>query len=378
MKFRKISIVLMLFAMFASFTATASSSWYAVNELVNAIPSRWQQTYQAYGRTIDIDVTYEIPSENHTPVLRVKHWVPISQDERAKWITYFSKPNDSDQGLYGFNVIEHQGIIVFAYNVFDTTDLFGKTKQIIGSDPRADWKHTYAEDNPQSMWDAFLFSQDKLSEICGEDIPLYPLHGGTLNRLRDKSTGKALREHGNYELILAQTFQGFPLIETIFNTYTDPNPPANGEPYHYKDAYCIIYDKNSYNISARLYQTVETIAEDIPLKPFDAGKQQIEDLIKRGLIRDIYNIRLAYALFHDPDDLNNSFYLIPSWIVSCDFYRSSEAEPVVSEWAEMYWNHFEYHNLILNAQTGQLYDPFSTAIDRFLAPDIIKWEDAGK
>lgn len=361
-----------------------ASDLYSIKTLRDASNTHWKQSYQAYGRTIDIDIEYEIPQVNDAPVLKVEKWIPVDPEEYNKWALYFSSPYNQSQDFYGFQTSQtderiDEGKMSFWFNVFDSSALFGKTKQAFSSDPRnADWRHSYAEDHPLSMREIFEFTQDKLNEVCAKDIPLYPLHGGMLGRLRDMSTGKALRDHGEYEMILAQTFHGIPLVGTIFETYMVRDAPAVGHLYYHTNVRSMVYDENSYEIQAALSQEIDMIYKDMPMSPFDLGKKQIEDLIERGLIRDIYHIRLAYVLFHNPDDLGNSFYLIPSWVVSCQFVKQADAEPYTGGWPEMYWNVDTYRNLIINAQTGKLYDPFSKDEDRFLAPGIIPRPDQGQ
>ena len=115
----------------------------------------------------------------------------------------------------------------------------------------------------------------------------------------------------------------------------------------------------------------EIVRNDVPVRPFEYSKGEIEDLIYKGLVRDVYNVRLGYVMFHNEDDLKKSFYLVPSWVVDCEFYKTADGEKYEGGWPEMFWHCSEFHQLIINAQTGKLYDPFSTQEDRNLVPQTV-------
>lgn len=343
---------------------------------LKANSSHWQQTYQAYGRTINIDAEIEIPDVESAPVLRAARWFPVTGDEAAKWEQYFAKPDKNPHTYYEFKLIPEQGTTYFEYNMneeYSSEKWRGKIQYGLRGDPHADWAASYAEDHPLNMREAFEFVQKKLNLISGREVPLYPLHGAGWDTPRLKRTGKRLFDHGKYELHLTQEIRGMPVMANVDNLYYPGNGPALGDVMPVFGIDTIIYDEESYRVFANLIQETGVIHNDIPLLPFEAVKPVVEDLIKRGLIRDIYTISLCYIPFHDADDLWNSFILVPVWGITCEFMRTADQDPYSGAWSEAYWHSDTCRQIAINAQTGQLFDPFSTDEHRLLSPDIIPW-----
>lgn len=373
-KIKRLAFVGAVVVSFCLTSANAQARWYSIAELKTAADTYWKQTYSAYGRTIEIDVELEIPHADKAPVLQIKRLPPVDEPEYSMWKQYFSKPNENSQGAYAFVTVMDQGTTGFAFNIFDSSKYIETATRTNSSDPRADWQTTHAENNPLSMWDGFEFAQKKLREVCGDGISLYPLHGGIKGRIVDRATGTPLRDKGEYTFQLCQELRGIPIITPISDTYVNfADDSAIGNRYIIFNTLANLYDEKSYEITATLCEEVGVVHDDIPLQPFEQGKKEIETLINRGNIRDIYSIRLAYVIFHNQNDLNNSYFLVPSWVVSCEWYKEADMEKYEGGMNEMYWDGSEYHNIILNAQTGTLYDPFSVEADRYLSPAITGW-----
>lgn len=365
-----LSSILMVCVLLSSIAfAYAESNNFSIK---NISSSRWQQTYSAYGRTINVDAEVTAPQLDYAPIIKVERWLPVKEENYEKWNNYFKAPNENTKNGYHFNVVEDQGTTAFSYNEFNVNPFIGKATRKIISNPKADWKTTFAENNPMSMWEGFEFVEEKLNEVCESEIDLFPLFGGRKSILRESKSGKPLREMGDYNYCLSQRFYGIPLLVGISDTYVDLNVQAIGGIHTiFPDISAEIYGKNSYYICATLVTPTEIVRNDVPVRPFEYSKGEIEDLIYKGLVRDVYNVRLGYVMFHNEDDLKKSFYLVPSWVVDCEFYKTADGEKYEGGWPEMFWHCSEFHQLIINAQTGKLYDPFSTQEDRNLVPQTV-------
>lgn len=356
--------------------AGSAENLQSITALRQAGEARRQQMYQAHGRTIRIDAAIEIPHVEKVPVLRAARWFPITGEDIPRWEQYFKKPDEKPNNYYGLNILKEQGTTAFTYNITDAYNSekwFGKVKYGLRDDPHAHWATSYAEDNPLSMQEAFAFIQGKLSFVLGSDVSLYPLHGAGTDTPRLKKTGERLYDHGQYGFRLMQLIRGIPVMAGVDNLYFASNGPALGDfmPFFHVDA--TVYSENSYSVHANLIEETAIIHEDIPLLPFEAVKPAVEDLIKRGHIRDIYKISLCYIPFHNENDLGNSYILAPAWGINCAFMRTAEQVPYAGGWAEPYWHSDTCRLIAINAQTGKLFDPFETDERRMLAPVIIPW-----
>ncbi|MDO4838609.1 MAG: hypothetical protein Q4B32_09490 [Clostridia bacterium] len=59
--------------------AHGETQYYSISDLPSVPSARWKETYQAYGRTIDVDVEIEIPDVDTAPVLLVRNVMPINE-----------------------------------------------------------------------------------------------------------------------------------------------------------------------------------------------------------------------------------------------------------------------------------------------------------
>jgi hypothetical protein len=210
--------------------------------------------------------------------------------------------------------------------------------------------------------------------------------------VRWKRNKKILDDRGYYHLNMRQCFHGIPLMASICETYTDPFDQLWGEILDEKDApymYILVrrdvdhglvrgsvYSEDSWNIVAHLYAETELLCQDMPLVSFDAVKSQVEDLINKGYVRWINSVTLGYAQFKTGN--MDDFALVPSWVVWCEYIPAgplAEKEYGVND-SELTFdgNNGFYRPLIINAQTGKLYNPESTEPGRIICPDLNAWQ----
>lgn len=137
-----------------------------------------------------------------------------------------------------------------------------------------------------------------------------------------------------------------------------------------------VESEDGYGLVAHLLAEEELIHEDIPLLNFDAVKPQIEKLIEDGRIRKVHNVRLGYVVYLENDHNTEHYQLLPSWVVECEYYPSSNSETLYFDDQPDYSIHQQFRKLVINAQTGQLIDPTDRGPDRSNVPEIIAWDQA--
>lgn len=131
---------------------------------------------------------------------------------------------------------------------------------------------------------------------------------------------------------------------------------------------------------------VETLAEDVPLCSFDTIQKSLEQEIKKGRVRKIYEISLGYVLYCEPGayhewgqkaDYSSIFYDVkPMWRVNC--LKASGAQKELEESDEDdERNSVAYTQMLVDAQTGEIIDQ-SDAADRSMFPGFLTWEDVNK
>ena len=131
---------------------------------------------------------------------------------------------------------------------------------------------------------------------------------------------------------------------------------------------------------------VETLAEDVPLCSFDTIQKSLEQEIKKGRVRKIYEISLGYVLYCEPGayhewgqkaDYSSIFYDVkPMWRVNC--LKASGAQKELEESDEDdERNSVAYTQMLVDAQTGEIIGQ-SDAADRSMFPGFLTWDDVDK
>lgn len=131
---------------------------------------------------------------------------------------------------------------------------------------------------------------------------------------------------------------------------------------------------------------VETLAEDVPLCSFDTIQKSLEQEIKKGRVRKIYEISLGYVLYCEPGayhewgqkaDYSSIFYDVkPMWRVNC--LQASSAQAALEEFYENdERNSLAYTQMLVDAQTGEIIGQ-SDAKDRSMFPGFLSWNDVNK
>ena len=131
---------------------------------------------------------------------------------------------------------------------------------------------------------------------------------------------------------------------------------------------------------------IETMAEDVPLCSFDMIQKSLEQEIKKGRVRKIYEISLGYVLYCVPGayhewgqnaDYSSIFYDVkPMWRVNC--LQASSAQAALEEFYENdERNSLAYTQMLVDAQTGEIIGQ-SDAADRSMFPGFLTWDDVNR
>ena len=389
-------LVLILGILCAS-AAMADTRTFSIKKLPDVTSPLWKQTYEAYGRTIDVDVEIIIPEVETAPALKVQ-WAPALEDPlRSELAAEYEKADKEDNKHY-YRFKSKKGHTLYLEHKWPLHGGTQKDKEdfsrVTSDDSdliRFDPDKAYAENNPMTVREAAAVVSTHLQEIF-PDVDIQLDTAWITGAVRWKRNKKILDDRGYYHLNMRQCFHGIPLMASISAAYTDPFDQLWGEILDEKDVpymYILVrrdvdhglvrgsvYSEDSWNIVAHLYAETEQLCQDMPLVSFDAVKSQVEDLINKGYVRWINSVTLGYAQFKTGN--MDDFALVPSWVVWCEYIPDgplAEKEYGVND-SELTFdgNNGFYRPLIINAQTGKLYDPESTEPGRIICPDLSAWQ----
>jgi hypothetical protein len=221
-----------------------------------------------------------------------------------------------------------------------------------------------AENNPISFQEA--------QAIFDELIKQYEIQTGTLDLelhstmaksrcYERKSRGKGMSdfnldkpttEVGVYLIDYAQRFHGIPYIVTaafdIAYQVKERMDIPDGQIFGW------IASKDDYLFRFDPCVEVGILMDAIPLVAFAEVKKEFEKLIKAGLIREVFDIRLAYYFYIDSENPGETFVLQPVWLLRGSIVeKASFPDPEPLEFAEEYSRKYGGQHAIVEAFSGE-------------------------
>lgn len=369
-------------------TAAASAQEYqTVSQLRESVPARWTTTIETKWRDVAIDAEIVTPDVEAIPVVKVGydlHPSPLTPEESG-WV----EVNDS---------YETGSLILYM------TDDTGKPPRKINGrkvnrDPvsKENW---YGDFDPNQTY--IPLSDIRFSEI--QDLIRDELvkFGYPPEDFDLEAPERMWLQHWYF----AGTKEDAAPAEILMNLYTKLNGitvyghildavrNTRGERAR-KDgfwdsmttsvAYEGVIDRLSLLFISHLLP-VETLADDVPLCPFSMIQKSLEQEIKKGRVRKIYEISLGYVLYCEPGvyqeqgqepDYSNIFYYVkPMWRVNC--LKAAEAQKKIEKSDEDdERNSVAYTQMLVDAQTGEIIGQ-SDAKDRSMFPGFLTWEDVNR
>ena len=369
-------------------TAAASAQEYqTVSQLRESVPARWTTTIETKWRDVAIDAEIVTPDVEAIPVVKVGydlHPSPLTPEESG-WV----EVNDS---------YETGSLILYM------TDDTGKPPRKINGrkvnrDPvsKENW---YGDFDPNQTY--IPLSDIRFSEI--QDLIRDELvkFGYPPEDFDLETPERMWLQHWYF----AGTKEDAAPAEILMNLYTKLNGitvyghildavrNTRGERAR-KDgfwdsmttsvAYEGVIDRLSLLFISHLLP-VETLADDVPLCPFSMIQKSLEQEIKKGRVRKIYEISLGYVLYCEPGvyqeqgqepDYSNIFYYVkPMWRVNC--LKAAEAQKKLEKSDEDdERNSVAYTQMLVDAQTGEIIGQ-SDAADRSMFPGFLSWEDVNR
>ena len=369
-------------------TAAASAQEYqTVSQLRESVPARWTTTIETKWRDVAIDAEIVTPDVEAIPVVKVGydlHPSPLTPEESG-WV----EVNDS---------YETGSLILYM------TDDTGKPPRKINGrkvnrDPvsKENWYGGFDPNQTYIPLSDIRFSE--IQDLIRDELVKfgYPPEDFDL-----ETPERMWLQHWYF----AGTKEDAAPAEILMNLYTKLNGitvyghildavrNTRGERAR-KDgfwdsmtttvAYEGVIDRLSLLFISHLLP-VETLADDVPLCPFSMIQKSLEQEIKKGRVRKIYDISLGYVLYCEPGvyqeqgqepDYSNIFYYVkPMWRVNC--LKAAEAQKKLEKSDEDdERNSVAYTQMLVDAQTGEIIGQ-SDAADRSMFPGFLSWEDVNK
>lgn len=330
--------------------AGAEVQRYAIRDLPAVTSPRWEQTYTAYGRTIQVSEEVQIPRVDSAPVLTVRAAPPMA-DTIAQELTAFCEKSMREDRVHSYSFASTAYMTAYDHA---TPPMWGKTRQ--------DDVYNQVE----MGWDAHLLADYQLGAAYADNNPL--LLGEAADIAQTQIT--ALFPGDALYLI----FHGTPYMGSMHSVFSVK--AVGNEDYWLEKRGCAsadVFDADAFLLACWFYQESSVLHSDIPLLPFDSVKGKVEALIYAGYVRAVDRVALGYVQF-DTENRQEQL-LLPAWVVWCEYQQDGpQAERSVPFYTDGWLEDEPYYRpIIINAQSGEIIDPENNAHGRCMAPEIETW-----
>ena len=387
---RRILVMLRTLCMMAG-AACAEAEYVSVSVLRGQAEAMgcWMQTYEAHGRTIDVDVPVIVPDVEQVPILQVKpvmgHEI-IENLDLQKNEKNGAKNDYEDKAILPYLSGDDVSVEAATVSCFDPAEKDRAFFQVYNRTPISqrlggDWTYTrafyypyeaapktiFAEENALSLADAQNALKRLLTYYCGEEFSDIEMdyievrgRARKQNGIREDDLGDYKKDYpkGTYYLDFQQKFAGVPLYlnmsEKMLSTgeanFTREvafkwNRLMGVTNYEYMD-------DTSFSLNAILFKKEAVVEEDIPLASLDAVVNTLEQEIDAGLLRNVYALRLGYVCYLD-EGSPDTFSLYPMWACDCEYAESAKQKFEVNIWSDEFRESFYYQQILIDARRAR-------------------------
>lgn len=347
-------LTILVNAVFFALVALGESQYVSIKEIQESLPERWTGEYVvqngAYkqlnkGDTISIDVPIVVPEVEAVPVVRIT-WEPPAEglDEsldvtRDEWAAKGIDRN-FPRGEMTFSLLESN----------------------VTFDPALPW-----EDAPAIAIDEFRKWMPFMKE---KELTPYCQHS------YGDSAG-----NGFQSIFFYTTYHGIPhlIVQPFLHEVDSEKSGVKGRPV--TPSSMVVMSMKQPGVFMSNITTSKEVGvdiEDIPLLPFDEILKVLEQRVTEGYAYMLNEVRFGYMCFIDPEKKGEEFVLLPIWAAK-GRTRADLSIPFELKTDQAIKDRGGYHScdiIVINAQTGQVYDLYNDVRpDRLFVPHIITWDE---
>ena len=378
--------------------ALASGDMVSISELRQQVEAmeRWTQTYEAHGRTIEVDIPIYIPNEKELAVY-----------DCSAYTDYIKNPNDEDKtNVYAYNenlkelVKEEsndksENAIIEVYgNGTELRIMFNSPEELLEHNTRDYIKIKksgyypdkvnadviYAENSDLSLMEAEKYLEEIVRFFIrdgydGIDIDYIKIAGrGRKTRsYTDEELGECADYYpkGTYFFNYYQKLHHIPIMMTIIATLN--NKQENGV---YGDLFgfwgttggiCQIMDRNSFWLTIKWMKIEKEHEETVKLLPIEQIINAVEKEIKAGHVRNVYALKLGYIIYLN-DRSPETYTLYPMWVLDCDYVENKNKEIKVNPYSDDIRDCFSFERICINPETAEMMDFLNPKTRMLYAP----------
>ena len=371
---------------------------------------RWEETYEAHSRTINVDAPVIVPLAETCPIATIERVIPFS-DAQVEQIVADGRKTDAHEYELQIGEGEVYEITLRPESSSDQDAMnrvfAGVSQGSVSLTPQGyempmttyyawevDPDQIYAEDNPDSADDALAFMQLIMDELFQRnEIDLTHNRIVIYDRLRKVDVRSKMHELpplegspvGHYMITPQQRINGIPVEDYIhlFLTGTEKDEKRTQKQRLAMSKlnpklYISYHDQDTYSLSASANRIKHVLSDDIPLAPLDDIICTLENEIEAGRIRGVMSLRLCYTMFWYGGE-ENDVCIYPVWLADCIYSSSSKKEIEFTGYEDENGISIEsmpyFKRIVIDAQSAALFDPSSETLEQITCPDYMDWEN---
>ena len=378
--------------------ALANSDMISISELRQQVEAmgRWTQTYEAHGRTIEVDIPIYIPNEKELAVY-----------DCSAYTDYIKNPNNEDKtNVYAYNenlkelVKEEsddksENAIIEVYgNGTELRIMFNSPEELLEHNTRDYIKIKesgyypdkvnadviYAENSDLSLMEAEKYLEEIVRFFIrdgydGIDIDYIKIAGrGRKTRsYTDEELGECADYYpkGTYFFNYYQKLHHIPIMMTIIATLNNKQENrVYGDLFGFwgtTGGICQIMDRNSFWLTIKWMKIEKEHEETVKLLPIEQIINAVEKEIKAGHVRNVYALKLGYIIYLN-DRSPETYTLYPMWVLDCDYVENKNKEIKVNPYSDDIRDCFSFERICINPETAEMMDFLNPKTRMLYAP----------
>ena len=343
----------------------AEGEYLNIQEIRENAPDRWQKNFETKWRNVNVDAEIVIPDVEQLPVVFVSGGAtePALTAEETGWDevrcrdayslilgnddTEYPKSVDgvrvggptSKGSWYGDYEMEKAYIPMHDIALEEIISMTREKVALFGYNPdNFDWE------SPRQIWTHHIYAAGTKKDI----LP------------------------GYMYMTVSPKIGGVPVVSHIYKASLEGSTNRNDEFLNDVETH-IGYDGYTDDFTHIFLSPLkinETLVEDIPLCSLDKVFAAVEKEINAGHIRKVYEIKLGYVIYNQPGVYREkglspaeaqvqweamAYYAKPMWQVNCLYVKSASGSlRDVSSYTDDERNSLDYHQLLIDAQTGEI------------------------
>ncbi len=364
--------VLILGAACTAQAGAADEKHYTVQGILKQAADGWHQSYQAHGRTVVADIPVQVPDAAVFPALRAEPMPALSSIPITDFRGYNQENSKffNEAGFFRWDSIAGEIKTEAARKSGKSSSKVTEIKPVVRFFNQLEWDDAYAKNTPSTVRDADALMKAIWEKYFPNEKILLMPHWANV--------------YGDPQAPLMvyfdQVIRGIPVLCYSMNSFSHYSVTLKKENRGYVGGVAIMQGLSNigmedtfYSAQYSLMKEQQEIEPDLPLCSLEQAVKTYEQLIEAGKLRTVQSLRLGYVVWYNKGD-KESYTLLPAWVLEGELFRDADEERSrpMTEYSD---KPGEYGPILVNAQTGELIDPWNASPDRsFDKPDILPWK----